>query len=50
MGISLLEIELHKQSNSWILLGNFNRFNLFLIEWNYSKEIEILTIMGITIK
>jgi len=50
MEITLLEIEIHKQSQSWIILGHFNRFNLFLIEWNYSKEIELLTILGITIK
>ena len=50
MNISLLEIEIHSQSQSWILIGQFNRFKLFLVEWNYLKEIEILTIMGKTIK
>lgn len=48
MEFSLLEIEIHKHSQSWISLFSIKcRYNLFHIEWNYERKIENIQILFI---
>jgi len=49
MTFSLLEIELHDHSQSWIALLSIQRHSLFLVEWDYWNRVTLLEVLGMRV-